>query len=91
MKVKPKKLSAAELAKFEAEQKAAREFAEAESFGRAVRREHEALGRLLIMLDHITGMPTVPAVVFEARQAFADVRARTVKISSPAEARWVKA
>ena len=62
---------------------AAREMAEAEAFGRAVRREHEALGKLLIMLDHVTGMPTIPAVVFEAREAFADIRLRTIKISAP--------
>ncbi len=66
-----------------AAQKQAIELREAENFGRAVRREHEALGKLLIMLDHITGMPTVPGVVEEARQAFADIRARSLKISTP--------
>ncbi len=74
--------------------KAAQELREAEDFGLAVRREHEALGKLLIMLDHITGMPTVPEVVSEARSAFADIRLRTIKISAPAGtiiggARWM--
>lgn len=73
-------------AKQAAEALAQKKYAEVESFGRAVRREHEALGKLLIMLDHITGMPTIPGVVSEARSAFADVRFRTIKISSPAEA-----
>lgn len=83
----PKKMT--KTAQLAAEALAQKEYMEAESFGRAVRREHEALGKLLVMLDHITGMPTIPGVVSEARSAFAEVRLRTVKISSPAEARWI--
>ena len=77
----------------EAAQKTASEMADAEAFGREVRSEHEALGKLLVMLDHITGMPTVPGVVDEARRAFTQVRIRTMQISSAAGtvisgARW---
>lgn len=74
-----KRLSAAEVAKFEEERRLALQRKDAEDFGRAVRREHDALSRLLSMLDHIVGMPTIPMVVNEARSAFSAVvmRSRT--------------
>lgn len=65
---------------------------EAEQFGREVRREHEALGRLLIMLKHVVGMPVVPGVIEEATDAFAAVQTRTLKITAPENsiAHWAR-
>ena len=55
---------------FEAQQKEDQMLRDAESFGRACRREHDALRALLIMLSHIKGMPVVQETINEADAAY---------------------
>ena len=94
MAVKKKEcpLRAKENAAIKAEQAKIQAEAEAEQFGREVRREHEALGRLLIMLKHVVGMPVVPGVIEEAAYAFEAVHTRTLKITAPENsiAHWAR-